>query len=296
VPGATAGATVAARQATGVGWILLSSALFATMSFLVKLAAAEFPLVQIIFFRALPGALLLYVYVRWKGWSLWTPHWRTHACRNLVGVGSVACGFYAIAHLPLATATTLEYTAPIFMMAILAITDRHRPGALEIGALCCGFAGVVVLLQPSFARDQAAPMLLGLASGALASAAYLLIRRLGRGGEAPWRTVFFYSSTVLLLSSLALPFVDVKVPSFRGLLILLGVGLTGAAAQLTMTRAYSAGSPTLTSVLQYSTVLFAAAYGHWFWDDQLTAASLLGLALIIGSGAVAAWLTRAPVE
>ena len=277
-------------------WVLLSSLLFATMGLLVKLASAEFSLVEIMFFRALPGSLVLYAYARSRGLSIRTPHWRIHAVRNAVGIASMGLGFYAISKLALATATTLEYTAPIFMVVYLAVIGHHRPSRLELGALAFGFGGVALLLQPSFAEEQALPFLAALASGAVAPIAYLQIRRLGNRREPAWRTVFFYSATVSVLSAIALPFTKVTVASAAGLVTLLGVGATGAAAQLAMTRAYSAGSPTLTGVLQYSTVLFAAAYGYVVWDDSMTLVSGLGLALIIGSGAVAAYLTRARVE
>ena len=113
-------------------WVLVSSLLFATMSVLVKLASSEFSLAEIVFFRTLPGSLLLFGYARSRRLPLWPHHWRIHAIRNLVGIGSMTLGFYAISKLALATAASLEYTAPIFLMLYAVVLVRHRPSIIDI--------------------------------------------------------------------------------------------------------------------------------------------------------------------
>jgi S-adenosylmethionine uptake transporter len=274
-------------------WTLLSSLLFATMSLLVKVASSEFSLPTIVFFRALPGALLLFAYALARGLPITTPHWKTHAVRSVVGIGSMMLGFYAVSGLPLATATCLDYTAPIFMTLYVIMILHHRPTALETLALVGGFVGVVLLLRPTAQRDQIMPFVAGLVSGALAAVAYMQIRRLGRAGEPPWRIVLIYSATALLLSAIAMPFTPSYTHTSRGIVALAGIGLTGLVAQIAMTRAYSEGAPTVVATLQYSTVVFSAIYGYVLWDDHLSIASAGGLALVIVSGAVAAWHVRA---
>jgi len=273
-------------------WILISSFLFATMSLLVKLASSDFSLAEIVFFRALPGAVLLLAYARIKQLPVRSKHWRVHAVRNIVGIGSMTLGFYAVSHLSLATATTLEYTAPIFMMFYVIVFAQHRPNVPDLLALFGGFIGILILLRPSLQQDQAIPFLAGLSSGALASIAYLQIRRLGGLGEATWRTVLIYTLSAMAASLVAMPFASTGHYSGLGLVVLLGIGVTGLAAQLAMTRAFSAGAPTLTAMLQYSTVLFAFVYGYFVWGDRLTWSSALGLLLIVGSSASAALATR----
>jgi len=273
-------------------WVLVSSLLFATMSVLVKLASNEFSLAEIVFFRTLPGSLLLFGYARSRRLPLWPHHWRIHAIRNLVGIGSMTLGFYAISKLALATAASLEYTAPIFLMLYAVVLVRHRPSIIDILALAGGFAGVLLLLRPSLQQDQLIPFLAGLGSGALAAIAYLQIRRLGALGEATWRTVFIYTLSAMVVSLFAMPFTPPATYSVRGIGLLIGIGITGLAGQLAMTRAFSVGAPTLAAILQYSTVVFAAFYGYIVWGDHPTWMSSLGLVLIIGSGAGAALAMR----
>jgi S-adenosylmethionine uptake transporter len=275
-----------------VFWILLSSFLYATMSLLVKLASAEFSLVEIVFFRAFPGAVLLAAFARYRGHALATVHWRVHMLRNVAGICSMLCAFYAVSKLTLATATTLEYTAPIFMMLYLVTLARHRPSVVDVFALLGGFIGVLLLLQPSLQQNALLPFLAGVCSGALAGVAYLMIRRLADLGEPTWRMVFAFALAASLVSGVALPFTAHANYTPGGVALLLGVSAAGIGAQAAMTRAFRVGQPTLTAILQYATVVFAAIYGFVFWGDRPNAVAIGGLVLIIGSSIVAAMATR----
>jgi len=266
--------------------------MYATMSLLVKIAAADFSLPTIVFFRALPGAVLMLAYARLRGLTFSTPHWKIHGVRTVVGITSLVLAFYAVSRLPLATATCLDYTAPIFMTLYLVTVLRHRPTPLEYLAVAGGFAGVTLLLRPTFQQDDVWPFVAGLAGGALAAISYMQIRRLGRAGEPIWRIVFVYSVGGLVASAIAIPFTPAHAHSLDGVLALGGVGLTGLVAQIAMTRAYSHGTPTVVATLQYSTVVFAALYGYFLWGDRPSVASASGLTLVIVCGALAAWQVR----
>ena len=97
-------------------WMLVASAMFAIMGSFVKLGTehgASLPLV--VLFRGLPSVILLLIWARAGRQSIVPTSWKLHLWRNLSGVTSMWLGFYAIAHLPLATATSLNYTAPLFI-------------------------------------------------------------------------------------------------------------------------------------------------------------------------------------
>lgn len=276
-----------------VFWILLSCLLFSTMSMFIKLASTQFSLAEILFFRTLPGVIVLVAFARLRQLPVHTLHWRIHALRGAVGVVSMLLGFYAVSRLALGTTACLEYTAPIFMVLYLLALARHRPRALELFAIFGGFTGVLLLLRPSVQEGQFMPFVAGLGSGALAAIAYFQLRRLGGLGEPPWRTVLIYTVLALLVSIVAMPFSARSVYTARGIGLLAGIGITGLIAQLAMTRAFSEGSPTIPATLQYSTLIFASIYGYLVWGDALTWASAGGLLLIMVSGTVAAWAVRA---
>jgi S-adenosylmethionine uptake transporter len=272
--------------------ILLSCLLFATMSMFIKLASAQFSIAEILFFRALPGVIVLVAFARLRQLPLRTDHLRIHMLRGIVGICSMVFGFYAVSKLTLGTTACLEYTAPIFMVVYLLALTRHRPHAAELFAIFGGFAGVLLLLRPSIHEGQFMPFMAGLASGALAAMAYLQLRRLGDLGEAPWRTVLIYTSLAMVVSIFAMAVSPHSEYTLRGVSLLAGIGVTGLVAQLAMTRAFSKGSPTVAATLQYSTLIFAAVYGYFIWGDVLSWMSAGGLLLILISGSLAALTVR----
>lgn len=273
-------------------WMIVASFLFACMGVCVKLAAATHSVVEITFWRSFVALLLLFVLVRVRGVTLATPHWCWHLTRGVVGYTALFGYFYAIALLPLATAVTLNYTSAIFLALYLALTGlRLRPGMLL--ALALGLLGVALLLRPSLHAEQLWGGVIGLASGAVAAMAYFSVRELGRRGESEVRTVFYFSLVATLCSLLWLLFSDMHLPDLRSGLLLLGVGVFAALAQLAMTRAYVRGKTLVSAALAYSTVIFSSLAGLLFWGETLPSSAWAGIVLIILSGVGATHFSRA---
>ena len=257
------------------------------MSALVKVAAAGVSLPEIVLFRTLPAAIGLVVVARIRGQRIATPHWRLHALRCLVGVSGTFVSFYAVSNLPLATATTLEYTTPLFMLAYIVLFARHHFTPQIAFAMIGGFAGVVVLLRPTLQTGQTLAFFSALASGALAALAYTLIRRLSEAGEPASRIVLWYSIAGAVVSAAIVPFSPQSDYSTKTVLALGALSIVGLLAQIALTRAFGSGPTTLLASLQYATVAFAAMYGVLLWGDSLSVASVFGLSLIVLSGIVA---------
>jgi drug/metabolite transporter (DMT)-like permease len=276
--------------------MILASLLFAAMGVCVKLGSAQFSTAELVFARGCIATLLVGSFVFARRLSLVTPLWREHCLRGLFGFVSLVAYFIAISQIPLATATTLNYTSPLFLALIVAfwLGEPVRP-ALYV-ALACGFVGVILLLQPTLTAQQWLGGVLGLTSGVISSAAYFNVRRLGELGEPEWRIVFYFS----LFSTLGcLPWL-IATPSLhavdgRGAMLLLGVGGFGACAQLCMTAAYTRGKTLSVASLAYTTVVFASVFGLLLWDESLPVAAWLGIAVIIASGVAATALSRRPV-
>ena len=266
------------------------------MSALVKVAAAGVSLPEIVFFRTLPAAVGLFVVARMRGQSIATPNAKLHALRCVVGVATMFVGFYAVSKLPLATATTLEYTTPLFMLAYMIVLARSRLTLQMASAMIGGFAGVVVLLRPTLDTGQTLAFFAGLCSAALAGVVYVLIRRLSEAGEPAWRIVLWNSLAGMVVAAAMIPFTPPSDYNPQTIAALAAVGIVGLGAQLAMTRAFSTGPATLLASLQYSTVAFAAVYGVILWGDVLSATSVFGLSLIVLSGIVALRRTDKPMQ
>src|SRR5574340_1569387 len=148
------------------------------MGEIVKLVEAHFSHVELVFSRSFFGLLLSYAILRHQRDSIATRHWRTHLWRGISGSIALALFFYCITVLPLATAVTLNYTAPLFLtiLTIVVFKDKFNPPLTS--AIILGFCGVVLFLRPTLQQDQLLPGLLGLTSGFLAGVAYLNVKQL----------------------------------------------------------------------------------------------------------------------
>ena len=264
--------------------MLLAGVLFACMGVFVKLGSAHFSHVELVFYRSFLGLLLVYALLRRQRVSVATKHWRPHLWRGLSGTVALVLFFYCITALPLATAVTLNYTAPLFLtvLTMLVFKDKFHPPLTF--AIALGFCGVVLLLHPTLERDQLPTGMLGLVSGFLAGVAYLNVKQLGMIGEPATRVVFYFSLTASAGSGLWMLFGEVHAITWQGLAILLGLGGSATLAQLAMTHAYRVGRTLAVGSMAYSTIVFASLFGMLLWDETLTTSSWLGMALIIASG------------
>lgn len=271
--------------------MIVAGLLFACMGVFVKLGTKHFSGAEMVFYRSLFGALVVFAAVRVKRLPAYSAHWRVHVFRSLAGLAGMMLLFHVIGVLPLSTATTLNYTSPLFLVVLSALVLRERPRPWLVVAVVLGFAGVVLLLRPTFGANQMVAGLLGLASGLCAGIAYLTTRQLGRSGEPAWRIVLYFT-TVSTLGAGAFAFIEgFHAIGREGLLILLGLGICATLGQLAMTRAYREGDTLTVGSLAYSTVVFTALLSILLWAEEVPAASWLAMGLIIASGILAARVT-----
>ena len=280
-------------------WLMLcASLLFATMGVCVKLASELYPAGEIVFYRGLVGMLVATLLARSRGSRLRTDVPMMHFWRSLFGVLSLGLWFYALGGLPLATAMTLNYMSSVWMAVFLlgsALLLGSAPldGRL-VAAVLAGFAGVALVLRPTLAQDQLGYALAGLLSGMTAALAYLQVTTLGRRGEPETRIVFYFAVGGVIAGALSMLWTGISAHSWRGAALLFAVGATATAAQLMITRAYAIGSTLSNAGLQYTGILFAAAYGVALFGERLPWLAVFGMMLIVAAGLASTLLGRMP--
>lgn len=264
--------------------MLLAGLAFATMGVFAKLGASHFSSVELVFYRSVVGVVALGLLARSRGWPIATPHWRLHITRGLLGVISLGLYFYCIGHLPLATAVTLNYTSPVFLVLFTTLLLRegfHRPLVAAIGV---SFLGVTMLLQPAIREDQTVEALMGLASGLLAAGAYLNVRRLGATGEPSWRVVFYFALLSTAIAGAVMVVTGAHPIRADNAWILAGIGTTATVGQFAMTRAYHSGHTLVAGALSYSTVVYSALLALVLWQESPGATGWAGIGLIVAGG------------
>jgi S-adenosylmethionine uptake transporter len=242
--------------------------------------------------------LVMLVICRMRGVTLATPLPGMHVWRNVVGVSAMTAWFYSIAHLPLATALTLNYMSgvwvAVFVLGSTLLTGRladiRRQAPLAV-AVVASFIGVLLMLRPTVNQDQIFPGMVGLMSGLMAAMAVLQIAALARMGEPEGRTVFYFSLACTVTGFVGAALFEGFHWHWPEVWWLIGLGILAALGQLCSTRAYSRGATIVVANLNYSGIVFAAIYGALLFGDRIPLVGWAGIALIVGSG-IAATLLR----
>ena len=291
-------------------WMLLGALFFSTMAVCVKVASAWFSSTELVFYRGAFGMLFMWLLARRQGITLATHHPGMHAWRSLVGVISLGAWFYGIAHLPLATAVTLNYMSSVWVAAFLVggmlLARRPKSGSVIAPAplrqgplvltVLAGFAGVIVMLRPTVEQNQVFAALVGLMSGLTAAFAYMQVKALGKIGEHESRTVFYFAVASALAGGLGMAVGGLSPWDWRHALWLVPVGLLASLGQLCITRAYSHGATLVVANLQYSGIVFGAIYGVLLFGERITLSGWAGMALIVASGIAATVLRSGRAE
>ncbi len=277
--------------------MVLGSFLFATMAVGIKYASESFATLELVFYRGIVSVIFVAVLVRAQGTSLRTPVPMMHVWRSTVGVLSLCMWFYSIAHLPVATAMTLNYMSSVWVAAFvvggaLLYGQSTRPGPL-LAAVLLGFGGVIMALRPTLDQNQLFAGVVGLLSGIGAALAYLQVSALARAGEPELRTVFYFSVGTTVVGAIGAFFTDFtpwSAVSFTALAWVIPIGVLASLGQWCMTRAYSHGSTLVVASMQYSGIVFGSIYSLALFGDNIAPLGWAGIAVIVISGVLATFL------
>lgn len=263
--------------------MLVAASLFSVMAALGKVSAETYPLIEVIFFRNLFGMVApvaeLGVTRQWR--RLKTRHIGGHLWRAGVGMTAMGLSFWSFHLLPMADATALSFTAPLFMTALAWPVLNEKVGIHRGLAVVVGFFGVLVLAQPD-GDVFSFGLLVALGAGLGTAVAQVALRQLGRT-ELPMVTVFYFGLFSTLFFSAVVPFVWVW-PTWDGFLYMAGVGLVGGLAQQFMTRAFALAPASVVGPFNYAGIVWASLFGWLIWDQLPTLHVVAGAAIVIGSG------------
>jgi drug/metabolite transporter (DMT)-like permease len=269
----------------GALYMLGSALLFAMMGALIKIVSTRLPNEMVVFFRSALGLLVLMPWLWHRGLHrLRTRHFGAQAARALAGLAAMYCYFYAIAHMPLAEATLLNYSTPLFVPFIAALWLGERVPARLGWVLVVGFAGILFILRPGLALFTPVA-LIGLSAGVFAAVAMVGIRRLTRTEPAA-RIVFYFSAISTAVSAVPLLWAW-QTPDPGLWVLLLMMGMVASLAQLLLTRAYASAPAAQVGPFTYATVLFAALAGWVFWGEVPDGYTFLGAGLVVLGGVLA---------
>jgi drug/metabolite transporter (DMT)-like permease len=282
----SAGWTSASLRA--IVYKLLSAVLLACMFGLVKTLGAHYPIGEIVFSRSLFALLpILWVIYRRKQWrALQTKHPMAHLQRAVAGIASLFLSFGAVSMLPLSTATSITYAAPMFITVLSAIALKERVHAMRWAVVVAGFAGVLIVVHPDFTTGLALGKIVGILA-ALATAMALISIRQMAATESDLSIAFYFTVFGAIVGAITLPFVA-AMPTPIDALRFVAIGVLGGTAQILLTKAYRLAPASLIAPFEYATLLSAVLIGIVFWNESPSAIEFLGIVVIVGSNVLLA--------
>ena len=264
--------------------MLMSIVLFSLMDASVKWLGALYPTAQIMFFRCAVALVpvLVIIYLRGGPGVLRTRHRKLHLLRSVLGIGAMACAFYAFSLMPLAEAISILHTAPLFMTALSVLLLREKVGLRRWSAVIFGFIGMLIVVRPD-ADMLASGSLFMLAAAFLIGCTTIIIRHLGKLDD-PVCITFYFTLTGLVTGLVGIGIQGWQRPPPADLALLCLVGLFGGMAQYLMTLSYRHLAIGLLAPLKYLTIVFGGIIAYLVWGEIPDNQSIVGIAIIVASG------------
>lgn len=268
-------------------YMVASAAAFSVMSALVKEAETGLPTAEIVCARAAITLVLSYVMVRRAGVR---PSGTKNAAlllRGTLGFLALACYYWTLGRLPLAEATTVHHTAPIWTAILAWLVLRESLGGTTAVALALGMAGVTLVARPGAGGldMDATGLAIALCGAMCSAAAYVTVRRLATT-EHPLVIVMVFP-LVALPASLVWAVPQWKTPDAREWLLLAAIGVTTQIGQVCLTYGLSREPAAKAMAVGYLQVVFAVAIGAAIFSETPPWTTLAGAGLIIGGTAIA---------
>jgi drug/metabolite transporter (DMT)-like permease len=290
------GREVVQRPMLALGLRLGSALMFSVMLLLVKLTADRgvwFP--ETLVWRQAVPTVLLFAWLAARGQlhRLHTARPWIHARRAVIGTVGMFMTLGVVLLLPLAEATVLGFTAPLFAVGLSVLLLGERVGMWRVGAVLLGLVGVVIMASPAHAHFPLAGLAVGIGAAFMISLVSIQLRDLGRT-EEPVTIVFYFSAMSVPMLALALPFApgDHDQPFHHGLITWLmigGIGVFGLATQLLMTAALRYGRVSSVIVMDYAQFGWSLLWGWLVFGHLPAPGTWLGAPAIIASGLIIAW-------
>lgn len=206
---------------------------------------------------------------------------KAHAVHAAFAIATMACFYFALRTLPLATVTSINFTTPIFALLLAHLLFGERVSLSGWLAMGAGFLGTVLILRPD-ASGIGLDVLVVLVGSILAAGMNLAVRRMP-ARSSNFAVVFYLSLFGAIFYALVGgASLTVPTPTEFGLFLVLGFVALGV--HTCVTYSYRFASSMMIGALDYLRIIWAILIGYLFFFEQPDLLDLAGIGLIIVSG------------
>lgn len=273
------------RILLALGSMAVAVVLFTAIDTSAKwLVLAGLPALQAAFLRyAFHFLLALVLFIPREGFSAFQSRSpKLQMVRSACLLGSTCLNFTALKYLPITVTTTIMFAGPIVVTLLAIPMLGEKVGRHRITAVCVGFIGVIVVMQPWGAAFHPA-MLLNIAALTVASLYFLLTRMLA--GVENNSTAQLWASGLATMCLLPVALMDWVWPeAFVDWIFFCLIGVLGGTAHILATSAHRLADASILAPVIYLQIFSASLAGIIFFDTYPTLWTLAGGLIIIGAG------------
>jgi drug/metabolite transporter (DMT)-like permease len=266
--------------------MVVSALSFSLMGVCVKQVGGRIPVAEVVFARAIVSVALSWWLLHRAGIPAWGKRRWLLIWRGAIGTAALVCVYAALAALPLAAATVLQYLYPPFTVLLAWLMLGEPISKRVLAAMALGWLGVLLVAQPAGLLQGGAtlalvPVLIAIAGALFTAFAYVSVRSLGTS-EHPLVIVFYFPLVALPLS-LPLVALNPVLPTPAELLWLVGVGVFTQLGQVYLTRSLTTLPAARATAISYVQVLFAGGWGWLLFGESIDSWTIAGAGLVLAA-------------
>lgn len=272
------------QRLIGIAWLVGATLCFACIDASAKWLNRSIPPLQTVAIRYLGAFVVIALLLnpRTKPGILRTKKPLLQVARGLGLVVASICLITALRHLPLTMTTAITFSAPLLVAVGAGPILREKLGPRRVAAVAVGFGGVLIVTHPWTGGFH--PMM-GLAFlCAVTTALYTLGTRILARYDPPETTMFY---TAVVGAVAVLPIVAFIWEPLTGPQVwtaIATISIFGAAGHWALIMAHRHAPASVVAPFFYSQILWAVVFAMVIFDEVPAAATLLGAAIVVGSG------------
>ena len=260
-------------------FMLISTASFSLMNAFIKYLE-HIPGFQLVFFRSITSFAFATTYLLKNKIPILGNQKKLLSIRAVFGLISMSLFFISFKYLPIGTAVSLRYIAPIFaaIFAVFLLKEKLKP--IQFLFFLIAFAGVLIL-KGFDSNVSNTGMILVISASFFTGLVYVFIRKIGQK-DHPVVVVNYFMFLATLVGGIISLFIWVQ-PKAWDWVLLASLGVFGYFGQVYMTKAFQAADTNRVAPIKYTEVIFTILIGVFWFQDDYSIWSFLGLFLIISA-------------
>ena len=270
------------KSTMGIIMMIMAVAILTGMNVMVKMIGTSYHPTQITFMRSLVAMVLIFPFLMKAGGLslLKTKRPGLHLMRSLAGTLGNILYFYAFQRMTVGDVMVISQAVPLFVTIFAVLFLSERVGIRRWVAVLVGFLGVIIAIDP--AGNFHVTSLIAVAATGCWASTILFMRKLG-ATESPYTVTFIFMTVCTTITACIQPWVW-QTPTPRMLVLILGIGISGALGQMLMSTALKYAKASVVSPFNYTGIIWAIGFDLVLWDIIPAWTTILGAGIITVTG------------